>query len=226
MVSTTPLLDNLYEKEKELICQLNAVRETIKAFGGDVSIEKTKTVSIKTSELPSKGTPYPEIKEIKIQSIPIPELSKVEESKEKVFRNNKEDVKLFIVEIMKEVNAPCRAKVVVNKLSGMGMEYGELTVEQYMRELEKEGHIVKSGPRVFCHINYVEPVMLQKKVKTIHDILDYFKLRKESTRQDLINFFVKGGRMNEGRLDLRLAKLIESKQITRLEVGVYKYIGK
>lgn len=197
------ILQGLYSKEKELLQQLEAVRTTIQIYSGTTSIPVTNKHIEKKEEPPKK-----------------------EEKQQVRVRNSKEDVKGIMIQMLEEINAPCSSKLVTVRLSQLDINYQKLTVELYLRELEKDGKIIKTGPSTFAHLNWVAPKPATQKVRTIVDVLDYFKLRKEVTRQELISLFVKGGRFNENRLQGRLDKLITEGVIRRLEPGVYKLVEK
>lgn len=207
------LLISLYAKEKELLNQLEAIQTTIKAFGGNT--KKVESVKPKAE------------KPVKIKVGPIVKPEKIEAPrKEESTRNKREDIDNFIIEVLKELNVPCKPKLIAIRLDEMGIKYEQSTIDTYMRSLEKDDRIIHAGPGLFAHKDYIAPKPMERKVKTIYDVLDYLELRKQSTRQELVSFFVTGGRFNEARLDIRLDKLIQNKNIERIERGVYKFITK
>lgn len=214
------LLNQLHAKEQDLLYQLDAVRRTISALGGYSqpparTVEPAPNVIVPASQVVPPTEPL----------VTEPTVIKVI-SNEKRLRYPKKDVYGMMIEILKEANIPCSPAYVAKRLEGLNLNYKKLTVELYLRELEKDGKILKAGKGTYAHRDYVMPTPAKQNLKTILDVIDYLKLRKTATRQELIAVFVKSGRFTEAMLQTRIEKLIKDEEVKRLEAGVYKYIDK
>jgi hypothetical protein len=209
------LLQQLYAKERDLVYQLDAVRRTISALTGSEPVrEVTPVVQIVSAPVVA---PVAEKVEVKKEITPVVTIVKSS-------RHPKKDVYDMIIEVLKEENIPCSSSYVTKRLEGLNLNYQKLTIELYMRELEKLSRIKKTGKCTWAHNGYLTPVPAKQNIKTIIDVIDYFKLRKSVTRQELIKQFVKSGRFSEAMMQSRLEKLIKDGTVKRLEPGAYRLI--
>lgn len=65
---------------------------------------------------------------------------------------------------------------------------------------------------------------VKKKIITIHDVEQYIEMVGDCSRSELIDMFVKAGKMNTNKLQGRIDKLINSeKKVERLENGKYRW---
>ena len=204
------LLQQLYTKERDLVYQLDAVRRTIMALGGTETPTKEVVVPVQVQSQPAAVIEKVE------RPIRVSHISTIRE------RHPKKDVYDMIIEVLKEANIPCSSAYVTKRLEGLNLNYKKLTIELYMRELEKANRIKKTGKCTWSHYEYLNLTPAKQNVKTIIDVIDYFKLRKSVTRQELIGMFVKSGRFSEAMMQSRLEKLIKDGTVKRLEPGAYR----
>lgn len=205
------ILDQLYSKEKLLIMQLNATRQAIVGFGGRVKELKpvAELVEEKTQVI-KEEPPKPEAKRETVKvDLPI--------------RNNREEVYGYMEEIFKEVGVPINNQMMQSKLAQLGIQYTIPVIAKYMSNIVKDGRALRISRGLYAHLDYKHPENLKKNIVSIVEVEQYAKLRGEVTRQELLDVFVKGGRMTESMVQLRIDKFIREKRMTRKEPGVYKW---
>jgi len=195
-MKTDSILTELYSREKELNIQLTATRNAIVGFGGKL-----------------------------VGSDPIPTIRVTAPSPSK----NKGDHRLtstqkYIIEILKEENRPMSISEILKAIYDLGIKYSLNSLRATLPSLNNIGSIKRISKGNYVHADWEKPKPLINNVKTILEIEDYFNLRKEVTRKELISHFVKGGRFTEGMIDIRIDKLIKSRKIKRKETGVYKLV--
>lgn len=208
------LMSALQEQEHKLYKQLVSTQAAILGFGGTPAYEipgarPAETVSVTTLE-----PPVEEPKEETKFRFDTP----TEPKKQKFPK----DVYGYIIEILKEENKPMNAKQVHAKLAELEFEYRPQSIPPYLSVMEQQGLIIRVDRGLYAHKEWTSPAPLKKNVMTIKEVSKYFELHKEARRQDLVEFFVKGGLMTENMLQGRLEKLIKDQFIYRKEHGVYK----
>ena len=197
-MKTESILTELYSREKELNTQLAATRSAIVGFGGKLT----------------GADPIPTIK------ITAPSIASSKDKGDRKLTNTQK----YIIEILKEENRPMSNDEILQSINNLGIKYSLNSIRSTLPLLNNIGSIKRISNGVYSHADWEKPKPLINNVKTIIEIEDYFNLRKEVTRKELISHFVKGGRFTEGMVDIRLDKLIKACKIKRKETGVYKLV--
>jgi hypothetical protein len=129
----------------------------------------------------------------------------------------------YIIEILKELKHPARAAEVRKVLEELGFNYAYNTVPPTLSTMANQGLIQRVEDGLYTFNEYKEPEPAKQEIKTINDVLGYFKFRGEVRRKELVKHFVPYY-LTIGQLDTKLKKLVDEGKVKRKEHGIYKYV--
>lgn len=236
LIDNEQLLEKLYEQERKLHEQFLATQQAIVGFGGTpqltVELNSNKAENVVTLPTVDEKTDDSKNKEEK------EEISTKETSIGT--RNKLEDVHWLICEILETNPRNFTAKQLARKMNrDHDLFYEAHTIASYLSVLTKKGRVRRVKHGLYARVlkrdkkklteekksdKKASPTVLQKSVISIKEVKTYIKLRKEVTRKELIEFFVKGGLMVEHKLQTRIQSLIKEGHVARKEDGVYRWV--